>query len=88
MLDGAGEVLAHRHIAWQLEVCPARLTPHVGDVGAYIARLAGLFTHFTDLNREASGDHGRPTTELADALAYLGPADAEQTDILLFNLAR
>ncbi len=87
VLDGAGEALAQRHIAWQLEICPAMLARRIGDVGSHIARLAGLFTHFTDLNREASGDHGRPTRELAEALAYVGGADAEQTDILLFNLS-
>lgn len=87
VLDGAGHVLAHRHIAWQLEICPQMLQGTVSSVGDYAARLASLFTHFTDMNRSASGDRGRPTTELASALAYLGQDDASQTDILLFNLA-
>ena len=87
VIEGAGAVLAHPHIAWQVEVCPRMLRDTVPDVPAYIARLASLFTHFTDLNRAAHGPRGRPTTELADALAYLGEDNASQTDILLFNLS-
>ena len=87
VIEGAGEVLAHSHIAWQVEVCPRMLRDTVPDVPAYLARLASLFTHFTDLNRAASGPRGRPTAELAEALSYLGQDDASQTDVLLFNLS-
>lgn len=87
VIEGAGAVLAHPHIAWQVEVCPRMLRDTVPDVPAYIARLASLFTHFTDLNRAASGPRGRPTAELAEALAYLAQDDASQTDVLLFNLS-
>ena len=87
VIEGAGAALAHPHIAWQVEVCPRMLRDTVPDVPAYLARLASLFTHFTDLNRAASGPRGRPTAELAEALAYLGQDDTSQTDILLFNLS-
>lgn len=87
VLDGAAGVLAHRHIAWQMEVSPAMLRAAGTDPAAHCRRLAGLFTHFTDLNKEARGERGRPTRELVDALAYVGATpDADQTDVLLFNL--
>lgn len=87
VLDGAREVLAASHIAWQLEFGLDTLRQAGVDAGEHLERLRAHFTHFTDLNKNAAGERGRPTTELREALRYL---DAEpgggHTDLLLFNL--
>ncbi|MEQ1761313.1 MAG: FkbM family methyltransferase [Vicinamibacterales bacterium] len=87
VLDGAREVLAATHIAWQMEVCPDLLREAGVEFGQHLDRLRTHFTHFTDLNKHAAGDRGRPTTELRDALAYTNAAPDGHTDLLLFNLA-
>lgn len=86
VLDGAREVLAARHIAWQLEVGLGTLRQAGVDAAQHLDRLRAHFTHFTDLNKDASGERGRPTAELRDALAYLEARPDGHTDILLFNL--
>ena len=86
VLDGAREVLAARHIAWQMEISPTSLRQAGVDVGRYIHRLREQFTHFTDLNKNAAGERGRPTAELWDALAYTSEEPDGCTDVLLFNL--
>lgn len=86
VLDGARDVLAARHIAWQLEVGLGTLRQAGVDVVQHLERLRAHFTHFTDLNKDAAGERGRPTAELRDALAYLEARPDGHTDVLLFNL--
>ncbi|MEQ1730425.1 MAG: FkbM family methyltransferase [Vicinamibacterales bacterium] len=86
VLDGARDVLAARHIAWQLEVGLGTLRQAGVDAARHLDRLREHFTHFTDLNKDAAGDRGRPTAELRDALAYLEDRPDGHTDVLLFNL--
>ena len=55
LFAGADTVRSQRHIVWQMEIKPASLR-HNGDEPADLyADLAGAFSHFIDLNREAVG---------------------------------
>jgi FkbM family methyltransferase len=84
VLHGAPRLLAHRHIAWQLEVSPAMLAA-AGNSAVELYRIcAERFSHFVDLAKGAKGPRARPVRDLEDALSYLGDR-APQTDIILFN---
>lgn len=87
VLAGAPRVLAHRHIAWQIEVDPSLLQKG----GSSTAELAELvqrhFTHFIDLNRNAPGERVRPVAELPEALGYLDGSRESHTDILACTLS-
>jgi FkbM family methyltransferase len=80
---GAPRLLAHRHIAWQLEVAPAMLAAAGTPARELYAACDAHFGYFIDLGKNVEGARARPIRDLADALAYLG--DEAQTDILLFN---
>jgi len=86
VLSGAQGVLACRHIAWQIEVDPERLSKRGLALEDLFAHLRRHFTHFVDLNRLATGSRLRSVTELADALAYVAQAGAGGTDVLFFSL--
>jgi FkbM family methyltransferase len=83
VLAGASRVLQCSHIAWQMEIKPAGLRAAGDDPQELYADLRRAFTHFIDLNREATGHRVRSTEELSDALAYVEPR--QKTDILLFS---
>lgn len=84
VLRGASELLAHRHITWQLEVSPAMLQA----AGTPPPELYGIcqerFSHFVDLDKRVGEPRARPTRDLERTLEYLDGTDG-QTDILLFN---
>ena len=82
VLRGGPQVLACRHIAWQMEMNPARLRGAGDDLPALYSALRDAFTHFIDLNRRVSGERVRKIEELDSALAYIDPGG--KTDILLF----
>jgi FkbM family methyltransferase len=84
VLRGASALLAHRHIAWQLEVQPALLEAAGTPVDDFYERCAERFTHFIDLDKVARGPRPRRTRELPEALEYLIGRKAP-TDIVLFN---
>ena len=84
VLAGAEAVLERRHIAWQLEVNPARLRAAGDEVEHLADTLAHHFTHFIDLRRTATGHRVRPTTELVRALMEL-EARQEQADVLVYS---
>jgi FkbM family methyltransferase len=81
VLKGARRVLAHRHIAWQMEIHPAKLRAAGDDPRALQDDLQRAFTHFVDLNRRVGGRRVRAVTELPDALQYIEPNG--KTDVLL-----
>ncbi len=83
VLAGAARVLACRHIAWQMEIKPAGLRDAGDDASALYADLQQWFTHFIDLNRQATGKRIRTIAELAAALQYIAPD--RKTDVLLFS---
>lgn len=83
VMEGATELLKHKHIAWQIEYWPVALakaeTPH-----SYMSWfIAQHFTHYIHVGK--SRDEGvRPTSELHDELLYL--AEKGHTELLLLNL--
>jgi FkbM family methyltransferase len=83
VLRGAADLLARRHIAWQLEVAPAWLESAGTSAAELYAICAEHFTHFIDLGKDTGRRRVRPAAELAEALAYL-QARNEHTDILVY----
>jgi FkbM family methyltransferase len=83
LVAGAARVLAHRHIAWQMEIKPTGLRAAGDEPALLYADLQRAFTQFVDLNRRAPGKRVRPVEELPDALRYIEPDG--KTDVLLFS---
>jgi FkbM family methyltransferase len=86
VLAGAARVLGCRHIAWQIEVDAERLAKRGLAFDDLFGYLRVHFTHFTDLNRLATGSRLRPLAELPDAMSYLLLPGAGGTDVLFFTL--
>jgi hypothetical protein len=86
VLAGASQVLARKHIAWQIEFSPPMLERAGYPSDAVFALLEREFTHFIDL-RSQSGAHVRPTRELREALAYVGKTGRRYTNVLLYSAA-
>ena len=86
VLSGAARVLACRHIAWQIEVDVERLSKRGFGAEDLFGHLRQNFTHFTDLNRLATGSRLRPVADLGNALAYVLEPGAGGTDVLFFTL--
>jgi FkbM family methyltransferase len=87
VLKGAARMLAHRHIAWQIEVDPHLLQAGGSSVADLFAILQRHFTHFIDLSRDAVGPRVREVGELPDALACISGVREARTDILVCTLA-
>ena len=66
-----------------MEIKPAGLRVTGDDPQELYADLRRAFTHFIDLNREATGRRVRSTEELSGALQYIEPH--KKTDVLLFS---
>jgi hypothetical protein len=66
-----------------MEIKPSGLRAAGDDPRELYADLRRAFTHFTDLNRKASGKRVRPIDDLPDALQYIEPDG--KTDVLLFS---
>ena len=86
VLAGADRVLAHRHIAWQIEFSPAMLERSGRSIAEVFSLLERHFTHFIDLRREA-GARVRRTQELRTSLADIGSARRRYTNLLLYNVS-
>jgi len=84
VLVGAQRVLAHRHIAWQLEFNPSMLERSGMSLGEVFALLERHFTHFIDLRRE-EGSRVRGAQELRTSLDHVGSGDRRYTNLLLYN---
>lgn len=85
VLAGAPDLLAHRHIAWQIEVAPGLLDAAGTSASELHALCMERFSHFIDLDKSLEGPRARPTRELEHTLQHLAGGDG-QTDILLFNV--
>jgi FkbM family methyltransferase len=85
ILRGAARLLACRHVAWQIEIDTVLLNRRGVSSADLFAELQRHFSHFIDLNRDATGARLHPTDDLATALAYT-EAPGHRTDILAFNL--
>jgi FkbM family methyltransferase len=86
VLAGAARVLACRHIAWQIEVDVERLSKRGLGFEDLFAHLRRSFTHFTDLNRLATGSRLRPVAELPEAMSYVLQPGAGGTDVVFCTL--
>jgi FkbM family methyltransferase len=86
VLRGATGLLAHKHVAWQIEIDLQALAGRRFVEDDLFQPLRESFSHFIDLSRRGVGDRVRPIRGLSDALAYLhGGADG-RTDLLFFSL--
>ena len=86
VLAGAPGVLAHKHIAWQIEFSPAMLQRAGGSLDEAYESMEAHFTHFIDL-RGDSGARVRRTSGLRDALAHVEAGRRRYTNLLLYNAA-
>jgi FkbM family methyltransferase len=86
VLRGATRLLAHRHVAWQIEIDLKALAGRHFSEDDLFQPLREHFTHFIDLSRRGVGDRVRPLSDLSDALAYLQGGAEGRTDLLLFCL--
>ena len=86
VLAGAPEVLARRHIVWQLEFTPSMLRRAGSSAPELFALLRASFTHFIDM-RGTVPPRSRAVSELADALAYVGQGSRSDANLLLYNAA-
>jgi FkbM family methyltransferase len=84
VLAGAERVLAHRHIAWQIEFSPAMLERSGKSMVEVFDLLERHFTHFIDLRRQ-DGPRVRPTQALRTSLGDVGAGGRRYTNILLYN---
>ena len=84
VLQGALELLRHRHIAWQIEIAPDFLQAAGTPAQTLFEFCAEHFTDFIDLDKTAVGPRVRSTRELAASLDYLVGRKAP-TDVILFN---
>jgi FkbM family methyltransferase len=83
VLAGAEQVLACRHIAWQIKFSPAMLERAGTSTDAVFHLIERRFSHFIDL-RSTGGDRVRRTHQLRPALADIG-AGRSYTNLLLYN---
>jgi FkbM family methyltransferase len=86
VLRGATRLLAHRHIAWQIEIDLQALVGRGFTEDDLFQPLREHFSHFIDLSRRAVGDRVRSMRDLTEALAYLQGGAEGRTDLLLFSL--
>lgn len=85
VLSGAPNVLAHRHIAWQLEFSPSALVTQGVAPADFLTLVASKFGYFIDLHGDGLRERCRSTSQLATSLGYVGGEGAGHTDLLLFN---
>jgi hypothetical protein len=86
VLRGATRLLAHRHVAWQIEIDLQAVAGRGFVEDDLFQPLRDHFSHFIDLSRRGVGDRVRSIAELTEALAYLHGGAEGRTDILLFSL--
>ena len=84
VLRGAARLLAHNHIAWQIEFSP-RLLEQAGSSSAELLEQAEAhFTHFIDLRARIT-PRSRPIAQIRDAVASLERRERRFTDLLFYN---
>ena len=87
VLAGAARVLACRHIAWQVEVDVERLSKRGLGFEDLFGHLRHNFTHFTDLNRLATGSRLRSYSRAARGHVLRPPAGGRRHRRRLLHLA-
>ena len=84
VLRGAPRLLAHPHIAWQLEFSPRMLQRSGSTAADLFALLEKHFTHFIDLGRFAT-PRVRPIAQVREDVAYVEQRERRFTDLLLYQ---
>ena len=86
VLRGAARLLAHNHIAWQIEFSP-RLLEQAGSSAADLLEQAEAhFTHFIDLGARIT-PRSKPMSRIREAVASLERRERRYTDLLFYNAA-
>ena len=85
VLTGAPRLLAHRQVAWQLEVCPSLMRLAGTDPRDFVAFVQRHFTHFVDLNADAPGKRRRSIASLPEVLEYLAVDGRPHTDVIVYT---
>ena len=85
VLSGASTLLAQPGVGWQVEIAPGLLRMAGHEPSVLYALLQAHFTHFIDLNADASGPRVREIGDLTTALAYLEHAEQLHTDVLAYR---
>ena len=84
VLRGAARLLAHNHIAWQIEFSP-RMLEQAGSSSADLLELAeSHFTHFIDLRARVT-PRSKPISQIREAVASLERRERRFTDLLFYN---
>ena len=84
VLRGAARLLAHTHIAWQIEFSP-RLLAQAGSSSADLIERAEVhFTHFIDLGARIT-PRSKPMSQIREAVAALERRERRYTDLLFYN---
>lgn len=84
VLRGAPSLLAHPHIAWQLEFSPRMLQRSGSTAADLFALLEKHFTHFIDLGRFTT-PRVRPIGQVREDVAYVEQRERRFTDLLLYQ---
>jgi FkbM family methyltransferase len=84
VLRGAPRLLAHKHIAWQIEVSPALLKQAGFSTRALLEQLTASFTHFIDLGARTT-PRSRPMAVIGEALASLERRERRYTNLLMYS---
>jgi FkbM family methyltransferase len=86
VLNGAAGLLRQAQVTWQIELAPRLLQLAGSEPAQLYGLLRERFTHFIDLNPDASGERLRPIADLAGALDYLDGGAIDQTDLVLYRV--
>ena len=84
VLRGAPHLLAHPHIAWQIEFSPRMLQRSGSTAADLFALLERHFTHFIDLGR-CTTPRVRPISRVREDVAYVEQRERRFTDLLLYK---
>jgi FkbM family methyltransferase len=84
VLRGAASLVARSHVAWQIEVDPGLLGRAGASMSDLLAHLGAHFTAFVDIGRAGAGGRWRPTSQIAEALDYVG-RDQSKTDVIVYR---
>ena len=84
VLRGARQLLARRHIAWQIEFSPRLLKQAGSSSSEFLEQVEAHFTHFIDLDARTT-PRSRPLSEIREAMGSLERRERRYTDLLLYN---
>lgn len=84
VLRGASQLLARKHIAWQIEFSPRLLKQAGASSDDFLEQVEAHFTHFIDLDARTT-PRSRPVSEIREAVASLERRERRYTDLLLYS---